>query len=181
MSHSYRTKLEALGSQDHYATPEDDFTEDEGEEGHLESDNSLERKHKRPYPSPPRDIDLGGGWQLRNVQSDRDGEPSETEPESDDDKEHDLAEEFDRVQLENVQVRHLFFLLMTQLSMTYVLRQEEADEAKPKHATTSSISNSIAKVKLEEDSVSSSSALDGPHPKRLSNTRSSCTAPTSNT
>lgn len=104
-SRSYRTKLEDLNSQDQYAGPEDDITEDEGEEGYPESDDSLERKHKRPYPSPPRDIDLGGGWELRNVQSDRDGDASETEPESDDEKQDDLAEEFDEVRLEDVQVR----------------------------------------------------------------------------
>jgi hypothetical protein len=116
-SHSYRTKLEDLGSQDQYAAPEDDVTEDEGEEGHPESDDSLERKHKRPYPSPPRDIDLGGGWQLRNVQSDRDGDASETEPESEDNKQDDLAEEFDRVGLENVQVRHMLLFMVTWLSL----------------------------------------------------------------
>ena len=111
-SRSYRTKLEDLNSQDQYAGPEDDITEDEGEEGYPESDDSLERKHKRPYPSPPRDIYLGGGWQLRNVQSDRDGDASETEPESDDDKQDDLAVEFDGVRLEDVQVRPTWFLSM---------------------------------------------------------------------
>lgn len=91
----YYTKLDNLDSQTALNPNDvDDVTEDEDEDeaNNRSRSESEERKHKRPYPSPPRDVDLGGVWNLRNVKSDRQVEESETEPESNDEREDDLSD-----------------------------------------------------------------------------------------
>lgn len=90
----YHMRLDNLDSQAGLpSTAADDLTEDEDEWADDGGAESEERKHKQPYPSPPRDVDLGGVWNLRNVKSDRQVEESETEPESNGEQEQDLSGE----------------------------------------------------------------------------------------